>query len=313
MNIQVVSKPRSWPQGRRLAGISSFAFQGTNAHVILEGLAPAPEEREAAGAWPARPVALTLPDTLRNAEAPEEPARRHRLLPLSGKDDAALKDLAKDYLAWLDAKPQVDLADLAYSAGVMRNHFRQRAGVAFDGLEDLEAKLAALASDETRDGLCRGEGERPPKVAFLFTGQGSQRIGMGRGLYDSEPLVRAVLDRCDGVVREVRGSSLLAVMFGEAEVSLDDTAWTQPALYTLEVALVEFYRSAGIKPSVVLGHSVGEFAAAYAAGIFTLEEGLRLILARGSLMGDLPSGGAMAAVFGPQSGSWRQSTRSTGG
>ena len=142
-----------------------------------------------------------------------------------------------------------------------------------------------------------------PRVAFAYTGQGSQWVGMGQALYEQEPVVRAVLDRCEEVVREQRGVSLLDVMFGRAGAAgdLDNLAWTQPAIYALECALTALWASLGIEPSVVVGHSLGEIAAAQAAGVFTLEEGLRFAAARGALMGALPAGGAMAAVYAPVS------------
>ncbi len=302
VNVEVVSKARAWPAGRRVAGVSGFAFQGTNAHVILEAVDDAVEEGRPSGTWSAQEIRVSLPEPL-PAVAPTDAiapaAKGARLLPLSGKTDAAVRDLAQAHLEWIAAQDEPDLDDLAYAAGVTRSHFRDRAGIVFSGIDDLKAKLAAVRSGATADGLSRGNADAPPKVAFLFTGQGSQRVGMGRALYDREPLVRALLDRCDAIAREVRGESLLERMIGGEQAALDDTAWAQPALYALEVALVEFYRSAGIEPAVVMGHSVGEFAAAYTAGILTLEEGLRLILARGALMGDLPAGGAMAAVFAP--------------
>ena len=114
------------------------------------------------------------------------------------------------------------------------------------------------------------------KVAFAFTGEGSEWVGMGQALYESEPVVRAVLDRCDAVLREERGASLLDVMFGrtDSEGALDDPAWTQPAIYALECALVALWASVGIRPSAVVGQGLGELAAAQAAGVFGLEEGL---------------------------------------
>ncbi len=298
VNIQVVSKARSWPQGRRLAGISSFAFQGSNAHVILEDYGSATTEKAALS--PRVPV--TWPKALADVVSAELPpegleARRHRFLPLSAKSEEALSALAQHYEAWLGAHPDADLADLAYTAGHGRSHFTERAGLAFDDADDLRSKLASLAAGEPSQSIATGRSDGRPKVAFLFTGQGSQYKGMGRALYAREPIVRAVLEHCDSVLQELRGASLLSVMFGDSEASLDDTAWTQPALYALEVALVELYRSAGINPSVVLGHSVGEYAAAYAAGVFGLEEGMRLIAARSTLMGALPEGGSMAAIF----------------
>ncbi len=274
--VAVVAGNRPWPEGRRLAGVSSFGFTGTNAHVILEDYGE-----------PSSP-----------SETAEPRERRHRVLPLSAKNESALKSLADSYRAWLDDNGDADPADLAFTAGVGRSHFAERAALVFEGARDLRKTLSALASGESPEGIARGHSGRAPKLAFLFTGQGSQYLGMGQQLYRQEPVVRQVLDRCDAVVRELRGASLLEVMFeGGVAGSLDDTAWTQPALYALEVALVELYRSAGVEAAVVLGHSVGEYAAAYAAGVFGLEEGLRLIAARGSLMSALPAGGSMAAIF----------------
>ena len=126
---------------------------------------------------------------------------------------------------------------------------------------------------------------------------------MGETLYQSEPVVRAVLDRCEGVFRQERGSSLLAVMFGwpDAEGDLDDPAWTQPAIYALECALTELWSSLGVRPNAVVGHSLGEFAAAHTAGVLSLEDGLRFVAGRGKLMSELSEPGAMAAVFAPAS------------
>ena len=138
------------------------------------------------------------------------------------------------------------------------------------------------------------------KVAFVYTGQGSQWIGMGRALYEGEPAARSVFDRCEAVFRDVRGTSLLDVMFGRpgAEGDLGDTAWEQPALYALECALTALWASVCVRPNVVLGHSVGELAAAHTAGVFSLEDGMRLAATRGTLL-SCTAQGTMAAVFAP--------------
>src|SRR5690606_31182720 len=141
-------------------------------------------------------------------------------------------------------------------------------------------------------------GNTRPKVAFLFTGQGAQYVGMGRELYESQPVFRAALERCAGALEGVLERPLLEVMFHESGGLLDQTGYTQPALYALEVALAELWRSWGIEPAVVLGHSVGEYAAAAVAGVISVEAGARLIGERARRMQALPAGGTMLAVQG---------------
>ena len=143
--------------------------------------------------------------------------------------------------------------------------------------------------------------QKAARVAFVYTGQGNQWVGMGEALYRQEPVFRAVMDRCDRYIREERGTSLLDVMFGRSgpEHDLDEPRWTQPAVYALECSLTALWESVGIEPVAVLGHSLGEIAAAQAAGVFSLEEGMKFASARGRLMGNLPRAGAMAAVFAP--------------
>ena len=320
--VQVTTQAQPWPSkaGKAmLAGVSSFGLSGTNAHILVEGyVSPTgngtgPPAGPDGGSGAGEPVTVDAPAV--DGQMRTRPAR---LLPLSGKSDAALGELARQYLSWLEGRidavgrsgdsgeatgetrPAPDLANMAWTASVGRSHFERRAGLVFRDAGELQRKLARLVD--------AGEVPRArerPKVAFVFTGQGSQWVGMGKDLYETEPVVRSTLQRCDRVVQELRGESLLDVMFGEpaAEGSLDDTAWTQPALYALECALAELWASIGIRPAAVLGHSVGELAAAHVAGAFGLEDGLRLAAARGELMAqvptDGPSAGAMAAVFAP--------------
>ena len=188
------------------------------------------------------------------------------------------------------------LPDIAWTAAVGRSHFSSRAGIAFSDGAELRDGLKAMAEGEKAD--ADGHAAR---VAFVFTGQASQWAGMGRALYETDPVFRSVLDRCERLLAQQRDVSLLDVMFGHGGTDglLDEPAWTQPAIYSLECALVALWESVGVTPDVVVGHSLGEIAAAQQAGVFTLEEGLRYAAVRGELMGSTRSDGAMAAVFAP--------------
>ncbi|MDE0653599.1 MAG: beta-ketoacyl synthase N-terminal-like domain-containing protein, partial [bacterium] len=314
--LRVTAEATAWPRaGDRapLAGVSGFGWSGTNAHVVVEGY----RTTDAANGtgWPAGRVrSITAPVPEAVGEIPDLggfPARRQRLLPLSGRTPQALRDLAGRYVAWLDehvAAPGPDdpvgagiVADMAWTAGVGRSHLSHRAGLTFTDVRSLRSVLAGLAASEIDEGAAGATTHRTGrKLAFVYTGQASQWVGMGEALYDCEPVVRAVLDRCDTEMRERRGISLLDVMFGRSNTGdLDDPAWTQPAIYALECALTELWASLGVRPDVALGHSLGEIAAAQAAGVFTLSDGLRFAAERGELMGALDSDGAMAAVYAP--------------
>ena len=310
--LQVTSSMMDLPQrpGRpRLAGVNSFGISGTNAHIVLEEYR-SPDGISNGGPWAVgsgKSVTVSLPATVGDLPLPEQEVRPRptRLLPLSGKSEGALRDLAARYLSWLDehadqlaaggeACGQL-LSDMAWTAGLGRSHFGHRAGVVFHDVESLRDRLRGLA--EVDGG---GSSRTPARVAFAYTGQGSQWVGMGKGLYESEPVARAVLDRCEAVLLRERGVSLLDVMFGGTgtEGQLGDTAWEQPALYALQCALTALWASVGVQPSVVVGHSIGELAAAQAAGVFSLEDGMRFAAKRGALMSQMEEG-AMAAVFAP--------------
>ncbi len=307
--LQVTSSMLDWPQrsGKtRLAGVNSFGISGTNAHIVMEEYrAPnggSPGESGNAGA--AKPVAVSLPPAMGDLPptAGRVRSRPVRLLPLSGKSDDALRDLGGRYLTWLDerngelaSEEREILADMAWTAGGGRSHFDHRAGVVFHDVESLRNQLKEVAEGRS----CKSS--RPPsRVAFAYTGQGSQWVGMGRDLYESEPVARAVLDRCEAVILEERGASLLDMMFGNdgGRGELGDTAWEQPALYALECALTALWSSVGVRPDVVLGHSIGELAASQAGGVFSLEDGMRFAAVRGTLMSTMDEG-SMAAVFAP--------------
>ena len=271
--IEIPTALQAWEGvgGRRIAGVSSFGFSGTNAHVVVEQ-APEPEV----------------------ADNPVE--RPWHVLTVSAKSEAALEEMAAAYAERLRGADEDRLADLCYTANVGRAHFGQRLSVAGATREEMARKLAG------GEGAVRGAvgAQTRPRVAFLFTGQGSQYVGMGRQLYEGSPRFRATLQRCETLLRGKLGRGLLEVMFAGSAEELERTENTQPALFALEYALAELWRSWGVEPAAVLGHSVGEYVAACVAGVFSLEDGLELIAERGRLMREEPGGGEMAAVMAPE-------------
>ncbi len=274
--VRVSTALHDWnPAGgaRRIAGASAFGFSGMNAHVLVAE----PPAAAALQAAPARPLYA---------------------LPLSAKNDAALQALAQRYADHLEQRPADALADVCATAAIGRSHHLLRTVLVAADRAGMQAQLRELArtGQSAVQGTVSASGRN--RVAFLFTGQGAQYVGMGRELYDAEPVFRATIDRCAAVLDPLLGKPLREVMFEETGGSLDQTGFTQPALFAIEVALAATWRSWGIEPTVVIGHSVGEFAAAVVAGVFSLEDGARLIAARGRLMQALPAGGAMVAVQG---------------
>ncbi|MEO7275553.1 MAG: type I polyketide synthase, partial [Vicinamibacterales bacterium] len=279
--VQVVREARPWPTAGapRIAGVSSFGFSGTNAHVLIA---------EA----PAR-VARATPAP---GSQPEGVAPRYHVLPLSARTPEALRAVVTSYDAWLAAHPGSAIADVCHTAGVGRSHLEHRAALLVDTTERTRELLAALADERPVSGVFTAVSAVPPKTAWLFTGQGSQYVGMGRELYDTHPTFRATLDHCQAVLRDRLERPLLDVMFSDG-ARLGHTSYAQPALFALEMSLARLWQSWGLEPDVVVGHSVGQYAAACVAGVFSLEDGLLLLAERGRLFGELPAGGSMAAIF----------------
>ncbi|MFE7587588.1 SDR family NAD(P)-dependent oxidoreductase, partial [Streptomyces gardneri] len=281
--VSLLREEREWPEvGRpRRAAVSSFGFGGTNAHVIIEQ-APQP-----------------LPASQGDGEAVVAPAAAAALpaVPwlLSGKSADALREQAARLAALLGAAEpsETGAVDVGYSLAVSRSALEHRAMVAGEDREQLLSDIRLLAAGETAPGAVRGV-RSSGRTAFLFTGQGAQRIGMGQGLYESFP---AFARAFDAVAEELDGH--LARPVREVITSgdeLDLTGYTQPALFAVEVALFRLLESWGVTPDFVAGHSIGELAAAHVAGVLSLKDACALVAERGRLMQALPGGGAMTAV-----------------
>ncbi len=272
LRVSVPTRRTALPAGekRLVAGVSAFGFSGTNAHVIVEAAPPVQPNLRA------------------------ETHRQWHLLSVSARSEAALRDQAQRVAQFLTANPAVTLADVACTLSSGRAHLTQRLALVAASPAEAQQKLSAFAQGQTVAGLRHGLARGPEwfNTAFLFSGQEALAAGMGGQLYETEAVFRETLDRCDQWVRDQLGQPLLSAAPPESRM-----AYAQPALYALQCALVELWRSWGIAPDFVLGHSLGEYAAAYAAGVLDLYDGLRLVALRGRLMDALPARGHMVAVF----------------
>ncbi|OWV12365.1 polyketide synthase [Micromonospora wenchangensis] len=269
-DVRLLTEPVDWPAGDRprRAGVSSFGISGTNAHVIVEEAPPV--EPAAPAATPEPPVAL-WPLSARSAGALAEQAGRLR-----------------DFLT--DERP----VDVGHSLAVGRAALDHRAVAVGGTAAELSAGLEALVSGTGVSGrITTG------RTAVLFTGQGAQRVGMGRELADAFPVFATALDEVCAAFGPLLGGDLREVMFADPDGVLDQTGWTQPALFAVEVALFRLAESWGLNPDFVAGHSIGELAAAHVAGVWSLEDACRVVAARGGLMQALPAGGAMLAIAAP--------------
>ncbi|NRD45991.1 type I polyketide synthase [Corallococcus exiguus] len=273
----VPSQPRPWTSanGPRRAGVSAFGIGGTNTHVILEeapkSAAPVPSRR----AW--------------------------HVLPLSARTPAALDAATERLAAHLDANPNVSLADVAYTLQVGRHAHEHRRAVVVKDVADAKAALR----DARR--LLGGSGTNTRRpVVFLFSGQGSQYVDMGRGLYEQEPVFRTEVDACAEKLKPHLGLDLRTVLYPPADgrekatEQLKQTSLTQPALFVIEYALAKLWASWGVTPQAMVGHSIGEYVAACLSGVFSLDDALALVATRGRLMQSLPSGSMLSVRMTPE-------------
>lgn len=269
--FHVAAKAVAWPRTDvpRFAGVSSFGVGGTNAHVIL-GEAP--------------------------LRAPSGPSRVKQLLLISAKSKSSLDEQTERIARWLEEHPEAPLADVAHTLRTGRRHFRHRraivAGTHAEAITAIRAKDPAAISTREFDTAAAG-------TVFMFPGQGSQYVGMGRDLHAREPLFRAPFERCFQLFREALGVDLQAIILADpndpkAAELLKRTEYTQPALFTIHYSLAQLWMGWGVRPDAMLGHSIGEFAAACLAGVFSLEDAVRLVAARGRLMQALPEGSMLS-------------------
>jgi acyl transferase domain-containing protein len=268
--VEIPLRARPWPRSerRRLAGVSSFGFSGTNAHLILE---EAPEQT------PPRPQ--------------DEPPLH--LLAVSARSESALRKLGKRYAAAL-GEAEVSPGDFCFSLNAGRAHFEYRLAVRGSSREQLrEALLKALPGRRVVD----REGVRP---VFLFPGQGAQYSSMGKQLFESHPVFRSAIEQCAKLLEGQLETPLLDLLWGASTHLLDQTAYSQPCLFAIEYALSVLWRSWEVEPAALLGHSVGEYVAASVAGVYSLSDGLKLICRRGRLMQNAGGSGVMSAIHAPE-------------
>jgi acyl transferase domain-containing protein/acyl carrier protein len=277
--LAVANTEREWLANgeRRFAGVSSFGWSGTNAHVVLE---------EA-------PSVSQIPQT------PQADSDRPYLLPLSAHSTQALKAFANSYQEFLTRK-KTNLRDVCYTASVRRTHHEHRLAIVGRSPDELVERLAAFTQGESRPGLTSGRKDpnRQPGLVFVFPGQGSQWVGMGRQLLEKETVFREALERCEQAMHpHVVDWSLLGQLTAPEDQSrLNEIDVIQPTLFAIQVALAALWRSWGIEPDAVVGHSMGEVAAAHVAGALSLEDAAQIICRRSQLLKQVSGQGAMAVV-----------------
>jgi len=284
VNDRLITWPKSSDSPRR-AGVSAFGFGGTNAHVVVEE-APSPAASQV-------------------NDSDDTPERSSHVLLLSARDAKALDELTVRWADHLHANASLPVGDVTYTAATGREHFTQRLAVTGHDSGELAVRLSDTASSETTQprGVWRGRvaSNRRRRVAVMFSGQGAQYAGMGRVLYDKQPVFRQAWDACAEQFSAELDQPLHMVLSDDATATklLSQTAYAQPALFALQHALWEMWQSWGLEVEAVIGHSVGEYAAACAAGVLSWSDGAQLVARRARLMQALPSGGTMAAVLAP--------------
>ncbi|MBF0518245.1 MAG: amino acid adenylation domain-containing protein, partial [Nitrospirae bacterium] len=275
-SVKINTSPVKWNSGTRIAAVSSYGFSGTNVHLIV-GEPPVTE----------------------NASVSE--IADYQLLNISAKTQQALKTLAQRYHDYLiDITEDVSLADICYSAATGRAQLPYRLSIAGKTKNEMCEKLVnCLNSGGYTDGCVSGEiSHSPKKIVFMFAGQGSQYCDMGKDLYRSSEVFRNAMDACEAFAKPITGKSILEIIYStDDKEMINETIYTQPAIFSVEYALAMLWLSWGIKPQAVMGHSIGQYAAACVAGVFSLNDAITLVCERGRLIQSLTESGSMAVVL----------------
>ncbi|MFZ1290696.1 MAG: type I polyketide synthase [Melioribacteraceae bacterium] len=275
--FQIATENIEWKRSerKRIAGISSFGFGGTNAHIIVEE-------------FPTENIRSLIPE------------RPYHLITLSANERKTLISYLNSHKDFLTKFENVNPGNYSYSVNSGKKKFDYRVGIAFQNVNELTSKINNLLKNEFENDpfINAIEPNRNNKIAFIFTGQGSQYTQMGKILYETNPFFKNQIDECVKILDELLKCSFLEILFNENSADkLNSTLYTQPALFTIEYSLAKLWMSWGIKPDIVLGHSVGEITAAAIANVLSLEDALKLISKRSSLMNSLPLNGKMAVIF----------------
>lgn len=280
--LRIRSEGGAWPEaveapGARVAGVSSFGFGGTNAHVVLRS-APAPAAEM--------------------SETPRAPMEGPGLVPLSARDGKALRELGERWADFSDSTSE-SFRDVSHTAATRRTHHDHRVALVAASMGELRERIESYLADEGDPGVAQGRARSRGGAGpvFVFSGQGAQWTGMARDLLEGEPAFREPIEACDAVYGELSGGSLVAELLAEGGASrLERTEVAQPVIVALQVALAALLDHWGVRPEAVVGHSVGEIAAAHVAGVLSLEDAMRIAIVRGRLMEKTPGRGRMASI-----------------
>ncbi|RLP53700.1 MAG: acyltransferase domain-containing protein [Ketobacter sp.] len=283
--IRVVADAVPWPKNQRdarIAGISSFGFSGTNAHIILQD--------------------FQCDDVSQDNQALA--SRSHFPFVFGAKSEQALIDLVEQHLVWADLQSSLSCEKWSHSLTKSRDPLSHRLAFVASSVDDIKMQLKAFVDDAKDEKPLLNDAwyfntyfGKPCKVAFMYTGQGSHYINMGRELYQREPAFKQQLDQCEQILLPLIGLPLTDILWGEHSDKLAQNQYTQAAITSLQIALTYLWQSWNITPSVVMGHSIGEYAASYAAGVLSLQDALSMVALRGKLTASMTEKGAMLAVY----------------